>query len=403
MKRFKRHSFAAAVLAISLTACTTTPSEKLQTAAQARKANTAVPVDNLINQFEVVATVNSKNVAVDLERQALEWGYTLKKQEKLAGLNLYLLTFDCPPGVDPKDASLELERLQPKASVGEQHKYLLNSSDLSLNAINTPRTFANDMLQWPKAACESQMKIGMIDGDISQNFLNQSDAKIHIASFIDSSPSEAAIMHGTSIGAILSNPDRIRDVELYAAAVVSQDKNGNDYSSPTAILKALDWMLINDVNVVNISLSGPPNRVMESAFEAATDNGLIVVAAVGNQGPNSSPQFPAAYNTVLAATAVDVAGDIYDKAVIGDHVDFSAPGVDVYIDTIDERKYISGTSIAAPFITVAIASSEGLMGDNNRNNIIRHFSASSTDLGPKGKDKTFGLGLINAKNICSTG
>jgi len=379
MKRFKRHSFAAAVLAISLTACTTTPSEKLQTAAQARKANTAVPVDNLINQFEVVATVNSKNVAVDLERQALEWGYTLKKQEKLAGLNLYLLTFDCPPGVDPKDASLELERLQPKASVGEQHKYLLNSSDLSLNAINTPRTFANDMLQWPKAACESQMKIGMIDGDISQNFLNQSDAKIHIASFIDNSPSEAAIMHGTSIGAILSNPDRIRDVELYAAAVVSQDKNGNDYSSPTAILKALDWMLINDVNVVNISLSGPPNRVMESAFEAATDNGLIVVAAV------------------------DVAGDIYDKAVIGDHVDFSAPGVDVYIDTIDERKYISGTSIAAPFITVAIASSEGLMGDNNRNNIIRHFSASSTDLGPKGKDKTFGLGLINAKNICSTG
>jgi len=124
-------------------------------------------------------------------------------------------------------------------------------------------------------------------------------------------------MHGTNIGAILSDPNRVSGVELFAAAVVSQDKNGNDYSSPTAILKALNWMLLNDVKVVNISLSGPPNRVLESAFTAAADNGLIVVAAVGNQGPDSSPQFPAAYETVLAATAVDVAGDIYEKAVLG--------------------------------------------------------------------------------------
>jgi len=403
MKRFKKHSFAAAVLAISLTACTTTPISQTQTTAQTSQTNTDASTDNLINRFEVVASVKSKNVAVDLERQALEWGYTLKKQEKLAGLNLYLLTFDCPPGVDPKDASLELERLQPKASVGEQHKYLLSSSDLSVSSIKAPRTFANAMLQWPETACESQMKIGMIDGDISQNFLNHSDAKIHKASFADNAPSETAVMHGTNIGAILSDPNRVSGVELFAAAVVSQDKNGNDYSSPTAILKALNWMLLNDVKVVNISLSGPPNRVLESAFTAAADNGLIVVAAVGNQGPDSSPQFPAAYETVLAATAVDVAGDIYEKAVLGDHVDFSAPGVDVYIDTIDQGKYISGTSIAAPFITAAIASSDGLDGDKTRSDIIRYFSASTTDLGPKGKDKTYGLGLISAKNICGAG
>jgi len=141
MKRFKKHSFAAAVLAISLTACTTTPISQTQTTAQTSQTNTDASTDNLINRFEVVASVKSKNVAVDLERQALEWGYTLKKQEKLAGLNLYLLTFDCPPGVDPKDASLELERLQPKASVGEQHKYLLSSSDLSVSSIKAPRTF----------------------------------------------------------------------------------------------------------------------------------------------------------------------------------------------------------------------------------------------------------------------
>jgi len=181
---------------------------------------------------------------------------------------------------------------------------------------------------------------------------------------------------------------------------VSQDKNGSNYSEPTAILKALDWMIVNDVSVVNVSLSGPPNKVLETAFNAASEKDLIVVAAVGNQGQNSRPQFPAAYENVLAATAIDIEGDIYSKAVRGDHVDFSAPGVDVYVDTLDQGKYISGTSIAAPFITAAIAASPILTNDTSRQSIIQYFSASAKDLGPKGKDKTFGLGLINAKDIC---
>ena len=124
------------------------------------------------------------------------------------------------------------------------------------------------------------------------------------------------------------------------------------------------------------------------------------MAAVGNQGQYSKPQFPAAYQTVLAATAVDVDGDIYDKAVRGDHVDFSAPGVDVYVSMADKGKYISGTSIAAPFLTAAIASSSSL---SDRDEVIRNFARSAMDLGPKGKDTTFGPSLINAKNICKTG
>ena len=160
-------------------------------------------------------------------------------------------------------------------------------------------------------------------------------------------------------------------------------------------------MLLNDVKVVNISLSGPPNKVLESALEVASEKGLVIVAAVGNQGHKSAPQFPAAYESVLAATAVDVAGDIYDKAVRGNHVDFSAPGVDIYINSAGQNKYISGTSIAAPFITAAIASSSSKGVHKNRDDVIRYFSSSATDLGPEGKDTTFGLGLINAKHICN--
>jgi len=403
MKRFQFHLIAVSVLALSLSACETLSDAGSPETAETVSTKTASNPYELVNRSEVVATVKSRNVAVDLERQALEWGYTLKKKEKLAGLNLFLLTFDCPPGVDPKDASLELERLQPKSSVGELHKYSLSSAAVSSISSNVPKTFANEMLQWPETGCEALAKIGIIDGGLSQKFRDKTSAKIHEMSFIEGLSSNMAIMHGTSIGAILTDPNRLKSVDLYSAAVVSQDKNGNDFSSPISILKALNWMVLNDVNVVNISLSGPPNKVLESALDVATEKGLIIVAAVGNQGQNSEPQFPAAYQSVLAATAVDVDGDIYKNAVRGNHVDFSAPGVDVYIKMADQDKYISGTSIAAPFLTAAIASSSSLIDNKDKNDVIRQFSNSATDLGPEGKDNIFGLGLLNAKHICRLG
>lgn len=401
MKIFQSPLLVSSVVALFMAGCETLPESQNAQSAQVESQLSDVSSE-LVNRSQVVATVKSKAVAVDLERQALEWGYTLHKQEKLAGLDLYLLTFDCPPGVSPKDASLELERLQPKSSVGELHKYSLNSSKVSFTQSQAPKTFANEMLSWPEAGCDVPVKIGIIDGGLSEKFKDETSARIFTRSFIEEAPSQTALRHGTSIASILTDPARLKDVMLYSAAVVEQDENGNDYSSPTAILKALNWMLLNDVKVVNISLSGPPNKVLETALDAASDKGLLIVAAVGNQGQNSPPQFPAAYNTVLAATAVDVEGDIYEKAVRGNHVDFSAPGVDIYINAEGQNRYISGTSIAAPFITAAIASSVGMEAYKTREDIIQYFSGSATDLGPKGKDTIFGRGLINAKYICNT-
>ena len=406
MKIFQSPLLVSTLAALFIAGCETLPEAQTSQSAQIESPQLSATSSELVNRSQVVATVKSKAVAVDLERQALEWGYTLNKQEKLAGLNLYLLTFDCPPGVSPKEASLELERLQPKSSVGELNKYSLNSSQVSFAPSQAPKTFApktfaNEMLGWPESGCDVPVKIGIIDGGLSEKFRQQTSAKVYTQSFIETAPSQTAMRHGTSIAAILTDPARLKDVRLYSAAVVEQDDNGNDYSSPAAILKALNWMVLNDVKVVNISLSGPPNKVLETALDAASDKGLLIVAAVGNQGQSSPPQFPAAYNTVLAATAVDVEGDIYEKAVRGHHVDFSAPGVDIYINIDGQNRYISGTSIAAPFITAAIASSLGMEAYENRDDIIQYFSGSATDLGPKGKDTIFGRGLINAKYICN--
>jgi len=105
----------------------------------------------LINRSEVIAVVGSADIATDLEQQAAHWGYDLKRKEALDGLDLYLLTFDCPPGIDPHVASLELERLQPQSTVEANHKYKLQTAKNTVSYIKdqTPRKYANSLINWP--------------------------------------------------------------------------------------------------------------------------------------------------------------------------------------------------------------------------------------------------------------
>ena len=45
---------------------------------------------------------------------------------------------------------------------------------------------------------------------------------------------------------------------------------------------------------MNISLVGPRNALIERAVSAAQRRGVILVAAVGNDGPAAPPLYPAA-------------------------------------------------------------------------------------------------------------
>jgi len=353
----------------------------------------------LINVTEVIAVVNTQVNAVDLEQQASEWGDSLKKKEKLEGLDRYVMTFDCPPGIDPHDAVVELERLQPDSTVGVNHKYNLNLEDTVFTAPS--RTYADNLISWPETGCEAQLPVGIIDGGVSEAFLRRHKDRVAYKSFISGNPSAAAVEHGSAIASILVEPGRLNQGRFYIAAVVSEDDKGQQFSGLFPMLKALDWMVQNDVKVVNVSLAGPKNRTLEKAIRRASDKGMIIVAAVGNDGKNASPRYPAAFDTVIAATAVNKDSEIYAEAVRGSHVDFAAPGVRIFVPDVGEGQFVSGTSIAAPFVTAMIASHSQDGSDMSVEDITNYLSKSTIDLGENGKDPVYGLGLIKAKNNCS--
>jgi subtilisin family serine protease len=175
------------------------------------------------------------------------------------------------------------------------------------------------------------------------------------------------------------------------------DDTGNPIATTASLVAALSWQAAERVAVVNMSLAGPPNRVLETAIEAATADGMVVVAAVGNNGPAGEPLYPAAYATVVGVTAVDSANRIYRYANRGRHVMFAAPGVRVRVAESDGGYDTrSGTSMAAPYAAAIIAQCVATHVTPSTDDVLASLKAAAIDLGARDFDDVFGHGLIAA-------
>jgi len=126
--------------------------------------------------------------------------------------------------------------------------------------------------------------------------------------------------------------------------------------SAMAIARAMGWLATRGARVINVSLVGPPNPLLQAAVRTLQAKGILIVAAVGNDGPAAPPQYPASYPGVIAVTGVDAKGKPLLEAGKPLHVDFAAPGADIAGAVPGggwER--LRGTSFAAPFVAASLA------------------------------------------------
>jgi subtilisin family serine protease len=121
---------------------------------------------------------------------------------------------------------------------------------------------------------------------------------------------------------------------------------------------------------------------------------MLVVAAVGNDGPASRPLYPAAFEPVVAVTAVDRQSQIYRWANQGPQVDLAAWGVASKVAR-DKGGYAdeSGTSYAAPIVSARLAQAIA-DGARSTSAALKTIISAAEDLGPRGRDNTYGYGLI---------
>lgn len=169
--------------------------------------------------------------------------------------------------------------------------------------------------------------------------------------------------HGTSMaGVIAARMNGIgfqgiaSDSEIYSVKVLDCENT----ASVSTIIKALEWCIENDVDIVNMSFGmNQYSAILADEIAKAYNHGILLIGAAGNN--TKKVQYPAAYPEVISVGSIDK--DLKESDFSeNSQVDIVAPGDDVQTTGyLGSYNITSGTSIAAAHVTgvaAAVKSSE---------------------------------------------
>lgn len=236
----------------------------------------------------------------------------------------------------------------------------------------------------------AHVRIGLIDSAVAAEHPALADVNVIRQDFAPHE-GERPLGHGTAVASILAANG---GDEILAASVFFQKPGFAPGATTESLVAALEWLAGSGVDVINMSLAGPADALLERALDQLAVDGPIVVAAVGNNGPAGEPLYPAAYESVVGVTATDREQRIFPYANRGRHVAFAAPGVNVKVaNSLGGFRVESGTSMASPHVAAIIAAAlydSGLPKEA----LLESLEASAVDLGEEGFDPVFGYGLV---------
>lgn len=147
------------------------------------------------------------------------------------------------------------------------------------------------------------------------------------------SPPKDQIGHGTHVSGIIAARNDAHgivgvapDADIYILRVL----DGMGRLESRVFQKALDWVADNSFDVVNISLSVEDIPANREAVDRALDAGVTIIAASGNDFPNSQELgYPASHPGVVSVGSVDRNSIVSPFSQRGVTLDFVAPGVEI--------------------------------------------------------------------------
>ena len=338
-------------------------------------------------------------------QRAARWGARVVETSVQSSLGVRVVRLQLPPGIDARSALAVANERDPGV-FDLHHFYQLAQADAATceGASCEPM----QRMAWPatNARCGRGQTIGIVDSGVSAELPVLRGADLRVRRFVTdtSAPTDAA--HGTAVATLLVGqpgsglPGLLPRASLRAAAPFFRLPSGTLVADAVGLVKSLDWLVSSGAGVIGMSLTGPPNRVLQATIERVLARGVLVVASVGNGGRNAAPAHPAALDGVLGATALSTDLRIYWRASQGDLVDFALPGV--ALPAPDGEGVVrprSGTSYAVPFLVAQLSQSlhEGLL---SRTDWQIGRGVPVTDLGSAGRDPVFGWGLPKVPVRC---
>lgn len=321
-------------------------------------------------------------------------GFEIARERALEGLDVRVVVLRAPEGMTTRRALRRLRNIDPQGAYDYNHVYL-ESGDVSWRA-EGGRLAAADSVSNPGggSGTPSPYRVGLVDGGVDADHPVFRHAVVHQHGCEGRTVPSA---HGTAVASLIvgkSEPfnGAVPGGELFAADVYCGLGTGG---AVDAIVEAIAWIASQRVPVINVSLVGPKNVLLENVVKLVVARGHVIVAAVGNDGPSAPPLYPASYPDVVGVTGVDARRRVLLEACRGRQVDFAAPGADMAAASLSlSFSAVRGTSFAAPIVAGLLAAALREPDRAAAMKAVESLSMQAVDLGSRGIDKIYGAGLV---------
>lgn len=304
------------------------------------------------------------------------------------------------------EAGWDIQKIAPDVVVGMLDSgALLTHEDLSANL-------------WKNPSPGTTVSLASIDSNTgSADTVSETDSAAGLNGITKSGTPADDEGHGTLtsgvVGAVGNNTLGITGVawQVQLMELEFLDKTGSGSISDE--LPCIEYAISHKVQVINASFGSSSGSQAEmDAIQAAGKAGIVFVCAAGNSGENIdiSPAYPADYplDNIICVGATDNRDlPVYFSNYGSGSVEIFAPG-DGILSTSSSGSsayaYASGTSLAAPFVTGAVALlREEHPGDTYRQTINRVLNGAAAVTALTGKAQSGGrMDLAKVLGAAST-
>ena len=268
----------------------------------------------------------------------------------LLGVDCYVM--DVPPSASPEEVAERLARDPHVAWAQPMHVFRSLGHDDPLFGVQ-PAGGEWRLSEVHGAATGRDVRVAVVDSGVQLDHPDLVGQVVGHASFAGDRE-ERAETHGTAVAGIIAARADNRvgiagvapEAKLLALRACREVSARETTCSTLGIALALHGAIDRGAQVINLSLGGPSDRLIERLVEAAMTRGIPVVAAADRRVPAGG--FPASVPGVLAV--VDENGGVAPAGMV------AAPGTDVPSSLPGSRwGFVSGASYAAAHVSGLLA------------------------------------------------
>ncbi len=217
-----------------------------------------------------------------------------------------------------------------------------------------------------KLATGRGVKIAVIDTGADQNHPDLAGRIKTTANFVEDGERHFSLdRHGTAVAGVIGA--RINDgigiygvapdaeIHVFKSCWYADTGQGKSKCSSWSLAKAIDAAIGQGMQIINLSLAGPRDLLLEKLLQTAHQRGMHIVAA--SLEKQAEPGFPAELPFVLASISAGPDRQIVNPTWLTMHTDtVVAPGMDI-LTTVPSGGYdfLSGSSLAAAHVSGIVA------------------------------------------------